>query len=920
LAAWGGLLALAAVQLILSIVVYGWGHPVLSSVLVVVSLALVAGVSAALWRFVLKPLDALGAAEDAAEARLYQLQVENEKARNSESRFRTLLMAIPDLVWFKDVNGTFISINPAMETRFGLTEQQLAGLSEWELFDAETAERLREQDRQVISSLRSASFENWLTLPNNGPKVLFETYKTPILDSGQVIGVLGISRDVTRRNEIEAELKEAQLRYQNILETAPVGIFQRTLDGRFLYANDHYLEQFECASLKEFQEVYGQPKARWVDPEQFKAYEAQLRSGSVVRAFPMRTVLKSGALKWLLIYSALDRDKDVVNGFTLEVTESRRAMSNLEAIINSTDDLIYSVDAEKFLITMFNEALANDVRRRYGVEVRVGSATEDLLPPPFNGYFKEFFYRAVREGRFQTEYSTAEGDNFEVTFHPIVDGTTITGVSVFGRDVTEPRKVQRELDNYRSHLEEVVAQRTGELAVAKDAAEAANRAKSVFLANMSHEIRTPMNAVLGFAQLLAHDKTLGPDAQNKVATILKSGDHLLAIINEILEMSRIEAGRVEVRETRGNLPQLLEDLTGMFRLRADEKGLGFDVAVADDLPRWVAADMGKVRQAAINLLGNAVKFTVKGSVALEARRDGDLIAIEIKDTGIGMSLEEQSRLFVPFERTRGGEQMAGGTGLGLAISRQYARLMGGDIIAESHPGRGSRFVFTFKPSIIDEPAPEGPGHAWSLAADERPVPLLLADDNIQNREFLLEVLTPLGFTVHSANDGLEALTQYERFKPRVVLMDLRMPRMDGFEATALIRQLELTPRPFIVGISASAFEEEKDHFVRSGLDGFLSKPFRETELLELLARESGLRFDETAVEPVAAPDLPALWKGMPDGWKQEVGQALRQGNISTLRTLAERAAADSPVLASWLREQLSAYTLNEIKRIGGFHG
>ncbi len=918
LAAWGGLLAIAAAQLILSLAAFGSGGPLVSTVLATLSLVLLAGLSGALWRFVLRPLDQLGAAEAAAESRLYQLELENERARNSESRFRTLLMAIPDLVWFKDVNGTFISVNPAMETRFGVTEQQMAGLSEWELFDEGTAEMLRDQDRQVIATGKPASFENWITIPETGEKVLFETYKTPIMDSGQVIGVLGISRDVTRSNTVEAELRESRLRYQRILESAPVGIFQRTAGGSFLLVNAYHLEQFECSSLEEFLADYGDPRRRWADMDRFAVYEETLRTEGVVRAFPMRAILKSGKLKWFLIYAVLDRDKKLINGYTVDVTETRSAMNNLEAIINSTNDLIYSVDAEKFLVTMFNQSLATGMRSRYGVEVRVGAAPEELLPAPYDGYFKEFFRRAVRDGRFQTGYTTSDGQDFEMTFHPIVDGATVTGVSVFGRDVTERNRVQNELERYRSHLEDVVERRTRELAVAKEAAEAANRAKSVFLANMSHEIRTPMNAVLGFAQLLAHDASLSRDARNKVATILKSGDHLLTIINEILEMSRIEAGRVEIRETRGNLVQLIDDLTTMFRMRADEKSLSFGAAIADDLPRWVAADMGKVRQVAINLLGNAVKFTVKGSVTLRARREGELIAIEAEDTGIGMSLEESQRLFVPFERARGGEQIAGGTGLGLAISRQYARLMGGDITFDSRKDHGSRFVFTFRPSIIDEPAPVGaPGHTWSLA-DERPVPLLVADDNTQNREFLQEVLTPLGFAVQTATDGLEALTQYERFKPRVVLMDLRMPRMDGYEATALIRQLEVTPRPFIVGISASAFEEERDHFTRSGLDAFLSKPFRENELLELLARDSGLRFEQK-LEPAAAPDLQVLWASMPEDWKTSVAQALRQGSISALRSLAGHTELNS-ALASWLSEQISAYNLNEIRRIGGIHG
>lgn len=727
---------------------------------------------------------------------LQRLRAENERAKSGEDRFRTLFAAISDHVWLKDANGTFLNVNPAMETALGVTEKQLAGLSEWELFDAETAERLRAQDRQVIESGLPATFENWITVPATGQRMLVEARKTPVFEAGRVIGVLGVARDVT---------------------------------------------------------------------------------------------------------------------------EYRLAVSSLQSIINSTDDLIFSVDAEEFRLVSYNEAFADEISRRYGVQAVRGTTVEQILPHPRAETWRALYQRALAEGRFVLDYSTSDGRNYEMTFHPVLDSGKITGISVFGKDVTERRRVAEELDRYRSHLEELVVHRTRELAVAKDAAEAANRAKSVFLANMSHEIRTPMNAVLGFAQLLSHDESLGAAAQGKVATILRSGDHLLSIINEILEMSRIEAGRVALSESRGNLPRLLEELTATFRVKAGEKGVVLRDEIADDLPRWIVGDMGKVQQVVINLLGNAVKFTAEGAVTIKARREADRIVVEVEDTGIGLSPEEQQRIFVPFERARGGERLAGGSGLGLAISRQYARLMRGDVTVESRVGHGSRFRFTFRAMAGEEPAEEGGGRGrkWTLAAHERPVPVLVADDNVLNREFLREFLTPLGFLVHSAADGLETITQYERVQPRVVLMDLRMPRMDGYETAALIRQLGFQPKPFVVGISA-ALEDEKRHS-ESGLDAFLSKPFRENELMELLVQRSGLAFLESSSAPSAA-SLTELWRTIPDQLAAEIAAAVQQGNISALRGLSDRVAGVHPALGSWFKEQISNYNLNELKRIGGAYG
>jgi signal transduction histidine kinase/DNA-binding NarL/FixJ family response regulator len=470
------------------------------------------------------------------------------------------------------------------------------------------------------------------------------------------------------------------------------------------------------------------------------------------------------------------------------------------------------------------------------------------------------------------------------------------------------------------------------LAVEKDKA---NRAKSEFLANMSHEIRTPMNAILGFAQLLARDPDLGPTQARQVDTILRNGNHLLGLINDVLDMSAIESGRVTLAREIFDMRALVDDLAALFESRARGQGLTLTVERRDGVPPRVRGDGGKLRQVLVNLLGNALKFTKRGGITLRvslceagppsgsasptAARSQVRLRFEVADTGPGIAPDDRVRIFGAFQQASAGLAAGGGTGLGLTISRRFVELMGGRLDVDSVEGVGSVFWFeaAFEPVALREadaatpPAREVTG----LHADSPRPRVLVVDDLADNRTLIRELLTPLGMQVDEAADGAAALDAIATSEPSIVLMDMRMPGMDGYEATRRIRaRREITHLP-IIAVTASAFDEDIERVRACGVDAFVRKPFHPHELLAAIGEALGLRYlyadasrthdadPETSVD--GPPPLEV--RGLPAPLRARLLESIEGGDTSAFSAGLEAVRAIAPDAAVALARLLSRY-------------
>jgi len=641
------------------------------------------------------------------------------------AQLNTVVSTIPDLVWLKDVEGTYLACNRRFEQFFGATEAEIVGRTDYDFVDKELADFFREHDRKAMVAGEPSVNEEWVTFAEGGERALLETIKTPMRDrEGKLIGVLGIARDITRRRQAEKGLRESEEKLRMAQLSAALGLWETDLKSDLTRWSP------------EVEEMYGLP------PGGFGGRQSD----------------------WMALVHP-----DDMSG----------VLQAISAHFNSSEP--------------------------FSIEFRIVRPDGEI------------------------RWIASRG---QVHFDDQGQPARIIGVNF---DITDKKRLDDELRRYREQLEEIVDERTRQLAQARDAAESANRAKSAFLANMSHEIRTPMNAIIGMSHVLRR-RLAEPELIDRLDKIDEAARHLLAIINDLLDISKVDAGKLQLEQRPLEPAGIMDNIVSMLAVQANAKGIELRHRVGD-MPAGLQGDGGRLIQAFLNLASNAVKFTERGSVELsidcERVEDGAaVLRFTVADTGIGIVPEVLPELFQSFHQADNSTaRRFGGTGLGLAITRRLARLMGGDAGVESEVGQGSRFWFTARLAVGEaaQPLPKPTGGALRadqvLRAEFLGSRVLVVEDDPINQEVAVELLQMAGLEVEVADDGLVAVDKVAQARRpfALILMDLQMPRLGGLEALARLQQMPGFTTP-VVAMTANAFIEDQQRCRDAGMVDFIAKP------------------------------------------------------------------------------------------------
>lgn len=799
----------------------------------------------------------------------------------------------------------------------------------------EDAETFIPQLLTMIRQEQSNTFEYRYRHPDGSIRWISDTItsRRDEIESCWIVTMVGI--DISDRRRAEQAQRDSEARFRAIFEAAQIGIVVGAAPDYWLsFTNPCFLNllgysaeelaTYQCSDISYPDDL----------PAEHELFDECLAGQRDCYQLEKRFICKDGHIIWTHVIVSMVRDAwgqiQAAIALVEDISDRKRADLALQEsetrfrdLIEQTSDWVWQTDADDRFTYVSPQV---EYILGYAPAQVLGHTTFDFMEPlerdRVRSILRPYMERALSFTGVEKTLIHQSGRlvTLETSGSPILDAQGwLLGYRGIARDITERKQAELKLR------------------LAKQEAEAANVAKSQFLASMSHELRTPLNAILGFAQVMGYDTQLSADHRNFVQTILRSGEHLLELINEVLDLSKIEAGHMSIEYSTLNLPDFIRTSCEMLYQQADMKGLVLHFDIAEDTPSHIITDAHKLRQVLINLLGNAIKFTEQGQIFLRVAATVHphcdrqqltqvILTFEVEDTGIGIAPEHQAKIFEAFEQVSDGSKCAGGTGLGLTISRRLLDLLGGQITLDSQPQQGSLFRFSI-PVRLATPADLGqilPTHVViGIAPDQPTYRILVVDDQEDNCQFLIQTLNIIGFETQAADRGEAAIALWKQWQPHLILMDINMPGVDGYAATRHIRRVEQSqrgdqrgdqhPSPTrILAMSASAFDRDRTYALDVGCDDFLTKPIQLQTLFHKIASLIPVQyvFSQTMNIVPAPPTLSSDQLGvMPREWIEE----LYRGAILCDSTRIDQLLKQIPAHHMLLKEGLQRY--NDMSRL-----
>jgi len=871
-----------------------------------------------------------------------------EDLSNKQTLLRTIIDLIPDAIYVKDKDGRKVLANKKEVLLAGRnSEDEIIGKTDFELYPNHTDNKFIEEDNAVLHSGKALiDIEGIIKTKDEKIHSLLGS-KVPLLDTqGNIIGIVGVNHDITERKQFEEKLKESDSLLKKLSHQVPGMIYQYQFhsDGNnyFPFASEHIWDIYETTP-EEVKTDATKVLSRIHRSDYNRVVNNILKSFDTLETWEdeYRVVLPIKGERWLKGSAnpeKLDDGSVLWHGSITDITKEKMAEIELAKIkdqfmlaINGTNDGIWDwdlVSGDLFLSKRWKQILGYE---------------DDEIKNEYDSFASLLYEEDVEHvNDYVAKYLKGEIEKYNIEFRMKHKNGKLIWILAKGEavrnengipyrmagshsDITDKKETEVQLRKNNSYLEEATIMANQ---LAKDA-ELANKSKSMFLANMSHEIRTPLNAIIGFSQLMSRDKLLSESQKEYNESILKAGEHLLMLINDILELSKVEAGKIVFSPSNVDLESFWIDIQMIFKERAQSKHLQLIFDISDKIPKYGFIDEGKLRQIFVNLIGNAIKFTEKGTISVTANiqeidNERTDLVVEIEDTGPGIAENEIENLFKHFVQTSTGIKKGSGTGLGLALSRELAILMGGNISVKSTFGKGSTFTFNveLKQGEMSNVEANKFKRIISIENSEKKYRILVADDKIENLKVAVAMLKLIGFETMEATDGEDAISKFEQWNPDLILMDIRMPKMDGIEATKRIKSTANGAKIPIVPITANTFEEDLEKTNAAGMIGYIHKPFKENQLFQTIGSILGINYIYDDSEPIITHDnfgdealINNEMSKLPKQMIEKMLNSLKVADLDLLLELIKSFEIEFPELTKYLIKLTNNFDYNKLQQI-----